>query len=80
MRLNDLVGGTTAFSPSFAVRTVVFLYLFLEKYRKEMADMTMPKREVNSIWANIRSDMDIDDLIFNYEAYHANDDDACSDR
>ena len=39
--------------------------------------MTMPKWEVNSIWA---SDMDIDDLIFNYEAYHANDDDACSDR
>ncbi len=25
-------------------------------------------------------DVDIDDLIFNYEAYHANDDDACSDR
>ena len=59
---------------------MVFLYLFLEKYRKEMADMTMPKREVNSIWAKVRDDVDIDDLIFNYEAYHTSEDDGCSDR
>lgn len=70
----------TACSPSFAWQTVVFLYLFLEKYRKEMADMTMPKREVNSIWAKVRDDVDIDDLIFNYEAYHTSEDDGCSDR
>ena len=42
--------------------------------------MTMPKREVNSIWAKVRDDVDIDDLIFNYEAYHAGEDDGCSDR
>ena len=30
--------------------------------------MTMPKREVNSIWSKVREDRDIDDLIFNYEA------------
>ena len=42
--------------------------------------MTMPKWETNSIWSKVREDMDIDDLIFNYEAYHASDDDACSDR
>ena len=70
----------TAYPPSFAWQTVVFLYLFLEKYRKEMADMTMPKREVNSIWAKVRDDVDIDDLIFNYEAYHTGEDDGCSDR
>lgn len=42
--------------------------------------MTMPKWEANSIWSNIRSDIDIDDLIFNYEAYHADEDDSRSDR
>ena len=26
--------------------------------------MTMPKKEVNSIWSRVRSDMDVDDLIF----------------
>lgn len=41
--------------------------------------MTMPKKETNSIWAKVQDDMDIDDLIFNYEAYHASDDDN-SDR
>ena len=29
--------------------------------------MTMLKKEVNNIWARVRSDVDIDDLIFNYE-------------
>ena len=57
----------------------IFIPIFQEE-GKEAAGMTMPKWEVNSIWANIRSDVDIDDLIFNYEAYHTNDDDACSDR
>ena len=41
--------------------------------------MTMPKREVNTVWAKVREDRDIDDLIFDYEAYHAGDDDS-SDR
>lgn len=41
--------------------------------------MTMAKREVNSIWSKVREDRDIDDLIFNYEAYHANEDDAEND-
>lgn len=42
--------------------------------------MTMPKREVNTVWSKVREDKDIDDLIFDYDAYHANDDSACSDR
>ena len=42
--------------------------------------MTMPKREVNTVWAKVREDRDIDDLIFNYDAYHTSDDDTCSDR
>lgn len=42
--------------------------------------MTMPKWEVNTIWSKVRSDVDIDDLIFNYEAYHSSEDDAGSDR
>lgn len=42
--------------------------------------MTMPKRDVNSIWSKIREDKDIDDLIFNYDAYHTSEDDARSDR
>ena len=42
--------------------------------------MTMAKREMDSIWSKVRSDVDIDDLIFNYEAYHSGEDDAVSDR
>ena len=42
--------------------------------------MTMPKWEVNSIWSKVREDRDIDDLIFNYDAYHSSEDDSCSDR
>lgn len=41
--------------------------------------MTMPKWEANSIWSRVRDDVDIDDLIFNYEAYHTSEDDARSD-
>ncbi len=44
-----------------------------------MSAMTMPKRETNSVWSKVREDRDIDDLIFDYEAYHAGDDDS-SDR
>ena len=45
--------------------------------------MTMPKREVNNIWARVRDDVDVEpgyDLIFNYEAYHTSEDDGGSDR
>ena len=42
--------------------------------------MTMPKRDVNSVWSKVREDKDIDDLIFNYDAYNANEDDTGSDR
>ena len=45
-----------------------------------MSVMTMPKREVNNIWARVRDDVDVDDLIFNYEAYHTSEDDGGSDR
>lgn len=43
--------------------------------------MTMQKREVNNIWTRVRQDLDVDDLIFNYENYHSSEDgEACSDR
>lgn len=42
--------------------------------------MTMVKREVNNIWARVRDDVDVDDLIFNYEATHVREDESCSDR
>ena len=29
--------------------------------------MTMPKREVNNIWSRVRADVDVDDLIFEYD-------------
>ena len=57
----------------------IFIPIFNET-RKEAAAMTMPKWEVNTIWSKVRGDVDIDDLIFNYEAYHSSEDDAGSDR
>jgi hypothetical protein len=43
--------------------------------------MTMPKREVNSIWARVRDDMDVDDLIFNYDSkLNYEEETLCSDR
>ena len=43
--------------------------------------MTMPKYEVNSIWSRVRSDVDVDDLIFDSDGYNAKEDDrVCSDR
>ena len=42
--------------------------------------MTMGKWEVNSIWSKVREDKDIDDLIFDYDAYHTSEDSASSDR
>ncbi len=37
---------------------------------------TNVKRDRNNIWAQVRSDIDIDDLIFNYEAYHIREEDG----
>lgn len=42
--------------------------------------MTMMKREVNSIWSRVRADVDVDDLIFNYEDTHTREDETCSER
>lgn len=42
--------------------------------------MTMLKKEVNNIWARVRADVDVDDLIFNYEDTHAWEDDNASER
>lgn len=42
--------------------------------------MTMVKRETNSVWSKVREDKDIDDLIFDYDSYHNNEDDMVSDR
>lgn len=42
--------------------------------------MTMLKREGNNIWARVRDDIDVDDLIFNYEATHNSEDACVSDR
>ena len=56
----------------------IFIPIF-SSYRKEMSAMTMPKRETTSVWSKVREDRDIDDLIFDYEAYHAGDDNS-SDR
>ena len=43
--------------------------------------MTMPKREVNNIWSRVRADVDVYDLIFEYDRYHSYEDgDSCSDR
>ena len=42
--------------------------------------MTMMKRETNSIWSRVRPDVDVDDLIFNYEDTHGREEESCSDR
>lgn len=42
--------------------------------------MTMMNREMNNIWARVRADVDVDDLIFDYESSHAREDETCSDR
>ena len=34
----------------------------------------------NSIWARVRPDVDVDDLIFNYEGTHPRDEESSSDR
>ena len=42
--------------------------------------MTMYPREVNNIWARVRSDVDVDDLIFDYDGSHAREDETCCER
>ena len=46
-------------------------------YRKKEKPMAM-KNEArkHTIWDEVRSDVDVDDLIFNYEAYHKKGQDA----
>ena len=43
--------------------------------------MTMAKNELNSIWARVREDRDVDDLIFRRDAGSGREDErVCSDR
>ena len=42
--------------------------------------MTMPKWEVSTIWSKVRQDRDIDDLIFDYDAWQPGEDITRSDR
>ncbi len=78
--LTGLTAVNKAFSPiACSADGGIFIPIF-PRTRKEEAAMTMPKWEVNSIWSKVREDRDIDDLIFNYEAYHTGEDDTCSDR
>ena len=42
--------------------------------------MTMMKRESNTIWSKVRPDVDVDDLIFDYDGTHSHEDEPCSDR
>ncbi len=42
--------------------------------------MTMVTREPDSIWTRVRPDIDIDDLIYNYDGTHPAEERPCSDR
>ena len=42
--------------------------------------MTMVKREGSSIWSRVRSDVDVDDLIFDNGKTQKQEDAPCSDR
>jgi len=42
--------------------------------------MTMPKREVNSVWSRVREDVDLDDLIFEHDLGRDENGNICSDR
>ena len=43
--------------------------------------MTMPKYDANNIWTRVRSDVDVDDLIFRSDGLRTVEDDrTCSDR
>ena len=55
-------------------------YFYTHFYWKGVITMTMLKREVNSIWARVRADVDVDDLIFNYEDTHSREDEPRSER
>lgn len=55
--------------------------IFIPNFRIGGERMTMGKREVNSIWARVRPDVDVDDLIFRYEAGRTSEEkQSCSDR
>ena len=57
-----------------------FYTYFFQFLRREVNSMTMVKREVNNIWSRVRSDVDVDDLIFDYEGTHSREDETCSER
>ena len=42
--------------------------------------MTMLKKDVNNIWSRVRSDVDVDDLIFDNDRVRTSDETPCSDR
>ena len=42
--------------------------------------MTMVMREGSSIWSRVRSDVDVDDLIFDNDRVRTSDETPCSDR
>ena len=43
--------------------------------------MTMPRYDTNNIWTRVRSDKDVDDLIFQNDGLRTVEDDrTCSDR
>ncbi len=43
--------------------------------------MTMPRYDTNNIWTRVRSDVDVDDLIFQSDGLRTVEDDrTCSDR
>ncbi len=61
--------------------TVEFLYSFAENQcGSEVYPMTMPKREVNSVWSRVREDVDLDDLIFEHDLGRDENGNLCSDR
>lgn len=64
-----------------AVQSGVFLRtFFLYDFNLEVFSMTMVTREPDSIWTRVRPDIDIDDLIYNYDGTHPAEERPCSDR
>ena len=54
--------------------------IFIPILWKGVITMTMLKREVNSIWSRVRADVDVDDLIFNYDGTHSREEQSVSER
>ena len=71
---------TSHFSIVPAAGGGIFIPIFFQFLRREVNSMTMVKREVNNIWSRVRCDVDVDDLIFDYEGTHSREDETCSER